>query len=59
MLLFDSTRCLIREFDGAVFSLEWKEALWARFFTGAPPRLRQSVEQYKIERWFGESEQVG
>ena len=36
-------RCLIPEFDGAIFSLGWKEALWARFVTGAPPRLRQSV----------------
>jgi len=24
---------LIPEFDGAIFSLEWKEALWARFVT--------------------------
>jgi hypothetical protein len=39
---------LIPEFDGAIFSLEWKEALWARFVTGAPQRLRQSVEHYKI-----------
>lgn len=29
-----NTRCLIPEFDGAIFSLEWKEALWARFVTG-------------------------
>ena len=34
--------------DGALFSIEWKEALWARFFTGAPQRQRRSVEQYKI-----------
>ena len=40
--------CLIPEFDGALFSLEWKEGLWARFFTAAPPRQRQSVEQYRI-----------
>ncbi|WP_318030276.1 cytochrome c maturation protein CcmE [Rhizobium ruizarguesonis] len=42
------TNCLIRAFDGALFSLEWREALWARFYTGAPRRQRQSVEQYKI-----------
>jgi hypothetical protein len=35
--------CLIPGFDGAIFSLEWKEALWARYFTAAPRRLRQSV----------------
>jgi hypothetical protein len=41
-------RCLIPDFDGAIFSLEWRDALWARFFTAAPQRLRQSVEQYSI-----------
>jgi hypothetical protein len=41
-------KCLIPSFDGAIFSKEWKEALWARFSTAAPPRQRQSVEQYKI-----------
>jgi len=40
-------RCLIPGFDGAFFSPQWKEALWARFFTAAPPRQRRSVEQYK------------
>jgi hypothetical protein len=40
--------CLIPGFDGAIFSQEWKEALWARFFMGAPPRLRRSVERYSI-----------
>ncbi|BCH63280.1 hypothetical protein RvVAT039_04960 [Agrobacterium vitis] len=43
-----SARCLIPDFNGALFSLEWKEALWARFYTVAPQRQRQSVEQYKI-----------
>ena len=42
------TKCLIPDFDGAIFSLEWKAALWARFFTAAPQRLRQSVERYRI-----------
>ena len=40
--------CLIPGFDGAIFSPAWKEALWARFFMGAPPRLRRSVERYSI-----------
>ncbi|BCH63258.1 hypothetical protein RvVAT039_04740 [Agrobacterium vitis] len=43
-----TARCLIPDFNGALFSLEWKEALWARFYTVAPQRQRQSVEQYKI-----------
>lgn len=30
--------CLILGFDGAIISLEWKEALWARFVTAVPPR---------------------
>ncbi|CAI9122289.1 hypothetical protein, partial [Brytella acorum] len=37
--------CLVPGFDGALFSREWKEALWARFTTEAPRRQRQSVEQ--------------
>src|SRR5882672_1459485 len=41
-------RCLIPGFDGALFSREWKDALWDKFFTAAPQRQRQSVEQYKI-----------
>ena len=40
-------RCLILVFDGALFSLEWKQARWARFCMGAPPRQRRSVERYK------------
>src|SRR5580704_205017 len=35
-------------FDGALFSREWKDALWDKFFTAAPQRQRRSVEQYKI-----------
>jgi hypothetical protein len=34
-------RCLIPRFDGALFSGEWKDALWDRFFTAAPQRQRQ------------------
>ncbi len=43
--------CLIPGFDGAVFSQAWRDALWARFFTAAPPRQRRSVgsvERYSI-----------
>jgi hypothetical protein len=42
------TRCLIPDFDGALFSAKWSDALWARFSMGAPLRLRQSVERYSI-----------
>jgi hypothetical protein len=48
LALVGSSRCLIPYFDGALFSLEWKEALWDRFYTAAPRRLRRSVEQYSI-----------
>ena len=41
-------RCLIPGFDGVLFTAGWKEALWARYSTGAPRRLRQSVERYSI-----------
>jgi nitroreductase len=41
-------RCLVPAFDGAFLSREWKEALWARFYTGAPQRQRRSVERYNI-----------
>jgi len=40
--------CLVSEFEDALSMHEWKDALWAKFFTGAPSRQRQSVEQYKI-----------
>ena len=40
--------CLVPGFDGALFSGEWKDALWARFFMGAPRRQRRSVERYNI-----------
>ena len=41
-------RCLVPAFDGVIFSHQWKDALWDRFYTGAPARQRQSVEQYNI-----------
>ena len=28
--------CFIPVINGALFSIEWKDALWARFYTGAP-----------------------
>jgi transposase len=53
---------LIPGFDGAVFSREWKEALWAKFFTGAPARQRRTeAEQAYKQRHFAidwEREQV-
>ena len=44
----ERARCLVPAFDGVVYSIEWKDALWARFYTAAPQRRRQSVEQYSI-----------
>src|SRR3954451_11097240 len=41
-------RCLVPHFDGAFLWHESKDALWARFFTGAPRRLRRSVERFSI-----------
>ena len=41
-------RCSVPAFDGTILTTEWKEALWARFYTGAPRQLRQSVERYNI-----------
>jgi hypothetical protein len=46
--LRDLESCLVPGFNGALFSWEWKDALWDRFFTAAPRRQRRSVEQYKI-----------
>src|SRR3546814_9424091 len=43
-----SPRCLIPSFDGALFSIEWRDALWDRFYTAAPRRQRQSVERYSV-----------
>ncbi|MEQ6335762.1 hypothetical protein, partial [Sphingobium sp. MK2] len=39
---------LVPAFDGALFSQQWQDALWDRFFTGAPERQRRSVERYNI-----------
>ena len=40
--------CLVPGFDGAFLSSDLKDALWARFFMGAPRRQRRSVERYNI-----------
>lgn len=45
---FPWARCLVPGFDGAFLSHDSKDALWDKFYTAAPPRRRQSVEQYKI-----------
>jgi hypothetical protein len=37
-------RCLIPDFDGAISSSEWKDALWARYCTQAPRRRGSSCE---------------
>jgi hypothetical protein len=41
-----NVRCLVPAIDGAYFSRGWKEALWDRFYTGAPRRQRRFVERY-------------
>ena len=38
--------CLIPRFDGAILSLEWKEAAWDRYVTGAPRPRTPSEQQY-------------
>lgn len=38
--------CLIRWFDGAILSLDWKEALWGKFVMGAPRPRTLSDQQY-------------
>ena len=39
-------RCLIPWFDGAIYSLEWKEALWDKFVMVAPRPRTPSEQQY-------------
>ena len=44
-------RCLIPRFDGAIHSLEWKEALWDKFVTGAPRTVtRQAISEGNLPR---------
>jgi len=38
---------LIPWFDGAIYSLEWKEALWDKFVMGAPRPRTPSEQQYR------------
>jgi hypothetical protein len=40
------SRCLIPRFDGAILSLEWKEAVWDKFVMGAPRPRTPSEQQY-------------
>jgi hypothetical protein len=42
------TRCFVPDFDGSFLSNDSKDALWDRFYTGAPQRQRRSVERYSI-----------
>ena len=42
----DVARCLIPWFDGAIYSLEWKEALWDKFVMVAPRPRTPSEQQY-------------
>jgi transposase len=42
------SRCLVPSFDGVFLSSDSKDALWDRFYTGAPRRQRRSVERYSI-----------
>ncbi len=45
--------CLIPDFNGAIFSSEWKKALRSRFYTGAPRRLRLPRDNHNENRVFG------
>jgi integrase len=41
--------CIVPQCDGVEYGeLSSWEALWDKYFTGAPARQRQCVEQYKI-----------
>ena len=45
-LITVDARCLVPAFGGVILSLEWKDALWDRFYTAAPRRRTQSEQQY-------------
>lgn len=49
---------MVPEFGGAFFMDERKDALWDRFYTGAPIRLRQTVEQYNVPRRIAQLQQT-
>ena len=41
------TNCLVPAFDGVILSIEWRDALWAKFYTAAPhslPSRRRGTE---------------
>ena len=43
LVVFEAS-CLIPRFDGAILSLEWKEAVWDKFVMAAPrPRTRSEL----------------
>ncbi len=42
--------CLVPEFDDGYLSCQAKEAVWARYCTGAPARQRRSVERYSTSQ---------
>ena len=48
LILVPRTRCLVPAIDGAFLSAAWNEAPWGKFYTGAPPRQRRSVERYIV-----------
>ena len=37
-------RCLIADFDGALFAREWKDALWDKFFMVEPREFARSTK---------------
>jgi hypothetical protein len=39
---FDTSKYLIPWFDGVIFSVEWKEAFWDKWTTGAPRTVPHS-----------------
>ena len=41
-----SVTCLIPQRGGTIDHHAWREELWAKVYTAAPRRLRQSVERY-------------
>src|SRR6202522_3523107 len=41
-------RCFVPVVAGAFLSSDSKDALWDRFYMGAPQRRRRSVERYSI-----------
>ncbi len=46
-VLRDKSICMVSDYNGIISSSQ-KDALWHRFYTHAPQRLRRPVEKYKI-----------